>query len=576
MNNFEDFYEDLVSEEETMRPIFHGSSSIVESTKILDKVYLKEVCNFIYEHGTSAYNKGYAEALIKYLVDGSIKLCSMKEFLFTNPSKTAENMFYADIMHNRKLSIANYFGSSSIATFFTDLVTLSKGNQLNCSYTNIIDFNLMYHIYIMKTRRLKNNSNIWNGIDISNCPEYSPATRIGFNVFRYQYNQQITNEIRGLLRMCINCMSINAPKGIENKASLGIMDLVSLDMLHSKYRFDNSSGIVEPNIEELYKHNAKILREFEMRSKPDNPKNYILPKLRVYLCSSLSIEYLVTKHMSWFLHMSFDEVHNMFSAISNWDNEVEVTDKIRKITGKHKRALEHPKRYEEELKNAFKVAHYYDKFSVIDKELLELCQQFYIPNMEFVVYTWNNNVFEPTSSEVEIDFKKALDKVGAEDVMSYLQQLYVAGQSINLMKRLVVDDKNFLKVIVKNVPAEYALDVDKLLYKETKDLTTEYSDKFSYMYILDNTCDLETAFYNIKNGKNKKRDGFLSKYKKHCSKSTLYPSGKRVSHFKYDSVIHSQTGKRWNVVKGKIHTGRYKIMQELSKNMEYYKNHEED
>ena len=188
--DFEDFYNSIY-DIESPRPDFVGSCLYRDSHDILEQIYKKELCQFIYEHDTT-YGKSYIQTLIKYIVEGKISVKGLNEFLYKTKSTLGESFFYADMFKKPyKGSVATMFYQSSLSSFFTDLVSFSVGSK-NCgTYTNIVDFNFMLHTYIMKTKKLKNNTSVWNGVDVSKAEGYSESTKVGFQIFRYQDKQDI-------------------------------------------------------------------------------------------------------------------------------------------------------------------------------------------------------------------------------------------------------------------------------------------------------------------------------------------------------------------------------------------------
>lgn len=559
MIDFEEFWKSITNEEQRdLQPKIVGSSLNADRHDLLGKVYMKEVCRFIWEEGRYEYSQGVAEVLAQYLVKGTLRLCSMQEYLYPTNKYLGESWLYSDFIGRSNIGYASYFAKSSLATFFADLVSYVGGQYNNGVYSHIVDFNLMLHIYIMKTRCMKNNTNLWNGVNLCECDDYAPATRMGFKVFRWQYNQQIVNETSSLLNMLINCLTI-ANSNEVNETSLGMLDNVALDIMSKRYVFDNIYNVVKPDLMWLDNHNKKILREFERRSYGHGRAQGSMPKLRVYLCSSYSSKYTIIKYLAYVYRASFVEMLSLLAPLTGWEDKSTITSKIAGVTAViAKRWTESFEKRLDIAVEAFEYAEKLGKLGFLDTEFYDLCKQYYIPGMEFVVYTWNNHIFEPVASEVKIDFKHVLE-VGGDNWKSYLTQLYQAGQKVNILRRRKVWDKEkYNRITVEHVPVSYGLEVDELLHKETKKIRNRFSGKFNYMYTLDNSEQLEEARTSDK----RKRDRHLQKYRKHMTVN-YYPSG----------LVYRRKGfkvSRWRVTRG-AGLGRLKIVKEMNKPATYFK-----
>ena len=552
-SEFEDFYNSLATDEQKDLSVATKAGLVRDRNKVLHNLYLKEACKFIYEQGKSEYGVGVAETLIQYLLNGELRLCSPQEYVYPNKNSIGESILYSDFINRKCIGFSNYFAKSSLHTFFSDLVAYVGGQFNSGVFTNIVDFNLMLHIYIMKTRALKNNTNLWNGVDISECKDLSLSTGVGFKVFRFQYNQQIVNETTCLIRMLINSLTIPKFNG-ENSTSLGMLDHVALDLMSSRYRFDNLHNIVEPDMYLLYTHNRKILREYEGRATQSSASNNQPPKLKVYLCSSNSVKYVLIKFLASRAKCSFFDMMANLAHIDGWDTlDEDFIGRVAKVIGCYKMLPQSLDKRIMLVEDGLGFAQQQQEVGIIDEDFYNTCKEFYIPNMEFVVYTWNNHVFEPVSSEVEIDFNKVLEQ--GEGMWDYLIQLYHAGQRINLLRRVLIDDSRYFRVTVKNVPLEYAQQVDKLLQEETKNITSKYNDKFNYMYTLDNTKWLQEAKKAVANRKENplKRDEYLLRFKN--TKRTTWV-GKKV---------HRRVGfkvNQWKIQRNP-HLGKLKVVKEL-------------
>ena len=573
-NEFEDLYNSLHEYQETeLNPPMSNSQRGRET--ILNEYYLKEICRYMYKHA-ELFGLPYTKTLIKYINTGVIRICSVPEFLYNTKRKVSESIYYSDIVRNSSSNIRMNFSRTNLATFFSDLVTFAVAYQNSGLDTNIIDFNVMLHLYIMKTKKLKNNTNIWNGVDINNCSDYSEATKTGFKIFRYQYNQQITNETRSLLKMCVNCMSLFGDRMLENNSSLGILDIVGIDMQPSRFMFDNINSVVEPVPSELYKHNIKILNLFEQRARIVN-KEVVLPKLRVYLCSTNSVDYMITKCVADYLKLPFTTVHRILQHIDDWTDISSICDKVVPLLSdvefmigndEQKRTIERKDIY----RQIKRTVEHKDNF-IIDRDLYNLCEKYYIPNIEYIVYDWNSNIFKPVLSQVEIDYQRVIQDVSTSDIEEYIRELYIAGQSINLYRRLLLGpDDNYLKKKIKNVPLEYSKVVNTVLREETRRLTTEYTDNFSYMVTIDTKESLKNAKYRSDNNLNKYRDSYKKRFKRRglTRGNMKYPSGKKVSLSKYKSVS-TNGSKKWLVNKHDQTMGKLKIVNDLNKERIYYR-----
>lgn len=574
---FEEFYNNI-HESQNVSSDFLKSNFVKDVQVLTNEFYLKEICKYMYEH-IDLFGKGYTEALIKYINDGMLKICSVPEFLYKR-KVMSDCIYLSDSLKKHTLDISRCFAKSSLASFFSDIVDYTVSCQRHGLNMNIMDFNIMLHIYIMKTRTLKNNTSVWNGVDVSKCDGYSDSTKMGFKIFRFQYNQQIVNEVKSLLKMCINCMSVFGSDTQENNTTIGMLDIVALDMQPERFVFDNINSVVEPVPSELYKHNIKILNALEARGNMDDAK-VISPKLRVYLCSTSSLEYRITKSISDYLKLPFTTVHKVLQHITDWENISSICDKIVPLLSEVKFKIGRKKKKRTiNRQDIFRQVRYVIKHKdtiIIDRDLYNLCRKYNVPNIEYVVYDWNSNVFKPVLSQVEIDYKK-ISEVAGEEVDEYLRQLYIAGQSVNLYRRLLLgNDDNFLKVIVKNVPFERATQVNKILREETQALTTEYTDNFSYMTILDSEKILEYAKYREDNGLNKIRDRYKRKFSQDKGKRSVleYASGKKVSLSKYESVSN-KGGRKWIVNFHKQNTGKYKIVNDLNRERKYYKDYDDE
>ena len=534
--DFEAFYSSLInSEQRVVIPSIKNSTLSKDRKHILDNLYLKEVCRFIYEEGRFEFGAGLSEALVQYLVNGELRLCNMNEYLYDNAKYTNEHWLYANLFQNASEDKRIY--RSSLASFFSDIVSRINRQFNNGVESHIMDFNLMLHLFIMKTRAMKCNTDNWNGVNLSDCKKRSTYTEEAFHIFRFQYNQQIVNEVDALIRMTLNSLA-TFEKGLTDTRSLGMLDHVALDMLGQRYRFDNMYNILEPNLEELDKHNRKILRIYEKRAKGFN-LNYTDPTLRVYLCSADSFQYIVTKQLAMYYGVSFPEVYSLLRPITSWSDETKLASKLARITAKFEKEKENFERRLDVAEEAIRIAKEQRKVGIVDEDFYEMCTQYYIPNMEFVIYNWNMNTFEDVSSEVEIDFRKVYEREG-ENFEKYLSQLYHAGQNINILRRLIIKDNKFMRVTVRNVPFAYSSRVEELLQRETRSVNSKYGSKFCYLYTLDNAEALAIAKANLKNGGNAERDAYLQKYKgvgvrerkKHKFRY-IYPSGAKHKFIRY-------------------------------------------
>lgn len=567
---FEEFYNSLTNGNSILQGDKVSSSLHEDREELLNAVYTKKLCNFLYEH-SDVYGKGYTKVLIKYILDGTIKVCSLNEFLYDTYSSLGENIIYSNIFKMSKASVAPYFAKSSLTSFFTDIVNLAVANQNNGLSINIMDFNIMLHLYIMKTKKLKNNTSIWNGVDISGCDVYSESTRVGFRIFRYQYNQQITNEIKMLLNMCINCLNLRGSTKLENNSSLGMLDIVAIDMDSSRFRLDNGYNIVEPMMKELYKHNVKILNVFESKSRDYRSAARTLPKLRVYLCSTLSTDYVYIKTIASHLNVPFPDLYKQLKHIKKWDNTQEIVSPLTSILNSiiedrqlNTEALD-TSVVGEWLTEAEQKTHY----PIIDRELYNLCRKYVIPSMEFVVYNWGDKLLEQFDAQTRVKLNDDVVSMSDNDIQQYISQLYVASQSINLMRRLVSKERNYLKVEFTNVPLDKVNVINKILKDETVKLTSEYNDKFMYTLILDNSASLEEARYKTKEEILESRDSYRKKYKQPVMQRGIkYPSGRRIS--KRRHKINGECSK-WFISKKDRSFGKLKIVNDLNENKIYYK-----
>ena len=269
--------------------------------------------------------------------------------------------------------------------------------------------------------------------------------------------------------------------------------------------------------------------------------------------------------------VAFFEVYNVLKHITNWDDDEKLASKIARIIVK----FDKESTYESRLSiasRAIELSREQRKVGIIDEDFYFMCSQYYIPNMEFVVYNWNMNVFEDLSSEVEIDFKNVLERAG-RDFENYLVHLYHAGQNINILRRLVIDDDKFFRVTIKNVPFKYSRQVECILQRETRSVNSKYGSRFCYLYTLDNSEALEIAKTNMKNGGNAERDAYLEQYKgtgirlhKRGKYRLIYPSGA-----KHRMANYFYRKSDWRMqIKGRSVTGRRRIIKGLDVLQSYF------
>lgn len=502
--DFEAFYSSLITEEQRDTvPHIEDSKLSKESKRILDNLYLKEVCRFIFEEGRFEFGIGVSEALVQYLTREELRLCNMQQWLYVSHNRLSEQWLYTNLLHDSTKT----FRRTAVANFFSDIVAKLGQQRLNGISSTVMDFNVMLHIFMQKTKALKCNTDLWNGVHISECVSRAVNTRDAFNIFRFQYNQQMANDMYAYIVMTLNSLSL-LESDMDNICSLGMLDHVALDVLGQKYRFDNGYNTVEPDVPELDKISRKILRMYERRVRRGNMTE---PRLTVYLCSADSFQYLVAKHLAMYFDVAFFEVYNLLKDIVSWSDEEKLAMKLARITGKFGKDQEYERRLDV-ARRAILLANEQRKVGIVDEDFYEMCTQYHIPNMQFVIYNWNVNAFVDVASEVEIDFKKVLAKAG-ENFEGYLVQLYHAGQNINVLRRLKEVNKKFLRVVVRNVPFKYSKQVEEILQRETRSVNSKYGDKFCYLYTLDNSEALAIAKQNQKNGGNAERDAYLQKYK---------------------------------------------------------------
>ncbi len=574
--DFEAFYNSLIDDEQRdIVPHIKDSKLSKERKRILDNLYLKEVCRFIFEEGRFEFGIGVAEALVQYLAKGELRLCNMEQWLYSNEKCLNEQWLYANLYKEERG--AKYFPHTALSSFFSDVVSKMSLQHLNGVSSTVMDFNIMLHIFIMKSRSMKCNTDVWNGVDISECKTRSTYTTEAFNIFRFQYNQQVANDMMSYIYMVLNGLAVNSGH-IENTSGLGMLDHVALDVLGQSYRFDNGYNTVEPNLKELDKINKKILRIYERRASRIVTNVQTDPVLRVYLCSADSFQYLVAKHLAMYFDVAFFEVYNIIKDITSWSDEEKLAIKLARITAKFGKDQEYERRLDV-ARRAIELSQEQRKVGIIDEDFYKMCMQYHIPSMEFVIYNWNVNAFVDVASEVEIDFKKVLEREG-ENFESYLVQLYHAGQNINVLRRLVETNKKFLRVTVKNVPFKYSSQVEEILQKETRSVNSKYGDKFCYLYTLDNKEALAIAKQNLKNGGKAERDAFLEKYKKVGIRQQGYWKHKKVrrkallrypSGAKHKMKDYKKRKSDWRTLaKGsKIH-GRHKIIKGLEVLRSYF------
>ena len=575
--DFEAFYNSLIDDEQRdIVPHIKDSKLSKERKRILDNLYLKEVCRFIFEEGRFEFGTGVAEALVQYLAKGELRLCNMEQWLYPTAKKLNEQWLYAHLIQDPKVD--RNFKQTAFSAFFGDIVSRLGEQHLNGVTSTMMDFNVMLHIFIMKTRACKNNTDVWNGIDLSECRTRSPYTVGVFNLFRYHYRQQVANDVSAFISMTLSALS-EFESGMENTNSLGMLDHVALDVLGQSYRFDNGYNTVEPDVEELDKISRKILRIYERRTNTRVSGIQTDPSLTVYLCSADSFQYLVAKHLAMYFDVAFFEVYNLLKDITSWSDEEKLATKLARITAKFGKDQEYERRLDV-ARRAIVLSKEQRKVGIVDEDFYKMCLQYYVPSMKFVIYNWNVNAFVDVASEVEIDFKKVLEREG-EDFENYLVQLYHAGQNINILRRLLEKDKKFLRVTVKNVPFKYGSQVENILQRETRSVNSKYGDKFCYLYTLDNEEALAIAKYNLKHGGNTERDAYLEKYKNSGIRSNgtwkNNKKKKRKPIYRYPSgefhkfIDYKRRKSDWKTLKkGSKVMGRHKIIKGLEILQSYF------
>ena len=291
--DFDAFYNSLIADKKRdIVPHIEDTTLSKERKRILDNLYLKEVCRFVFTEGKLEFGAGVAEALVQYLAKGELRLCNVEQWLYSSSKHLNEQWLYANLY--KDTNVDKQFFMSSIGSFFSDVISRIGEQHLNGIPSTLMDFNVMLHIFIMKTKAMKCNTDLWNGVDLSSCKDRSPYTKKAFDIFRFQYNQQVVNDMKVFIRMTLNSLA-ELDVGVDNISALGLIDHVALDVLGQNYRFDNGYNTVEPDVEELDKISRKILRIYERRTSERirHVKRVSSPKLKVYLCSADSYQYLI-------------------------------------------------------------------------------------------------------------------------------------------------------------------------------------------------------------------------------------------------------------------------------------------
>lgn len=534
-HNFELLYNSLlpIEEDEVKYP-----SSTDERDDILRKHFLKRVCEYVYVEGKKVYNLGFAEQLVKYLVSGDIELKCMPQYLYKDKCDVSTDIRYEYLIHDRcDLCRAPYFANSSITTFFSDIVSLCGKQMYSGLYMNILDFNLMFHIYLLKTQRIKNNSEYWDGVDLKNCDEYANSTQQVFKLFQFQYNAQMANTVKYLLRMCINALTIADNPKQENRVSLGILDKPAIEILGEKYIFNNRFNVLTINDDELRQCNEKILNEFEQRSKQKCMHCNSQPKLRVYLCSSHAPLFRICTEMCQYSKdIEFSKVYEMLKPLNIVEYSDELLEKLISILKVYKRPNQSEQSFRHEITTKVSKAFKERITAVMDRPLYRKTQGYYITNMEYVIYQWGEDIGAVASSLAEIDYKKVAEQYRDDEIIEVLRQQYIAAQSINLLRRSIVQDDLYLKVNVRNVPEEKIIELQKVLNKETFRLRALYTDNFVYNIILDNTKFMELAKARLD------EDPRRHKYSPEKYSPKTYEAYKKFNEF--DTKLYKITGKR--------------------------------
>ena len=537
-DKFNEFYDEYASEEQKDTKIDFSKPKCLERAKVLKNLYLRGNCEFIYKKACSTFDTGCAETLVQYLLDELITINNPDNFLVESLGSVKEYFTFKEIVKEGRNGIcaALNFNSTSICTFFSDILSIMGTQYMNGVSCNLLDFNLFIYLMIAKTKKLKNNSDIWDGVDISKCEEYSESTRVGFRIFRYQYNAQIVNTIISLLRMAVSIMTIKDGT-IPNLCSFGLLDRTAIDLLGKEYVYNNGTKIIRPDADDIKRYNIKILGVFEKGSNP----NVSRPNLNVYLCYVHSVQYLITKSLASFFGIGFNTMNNALKVISDWDNLDELAPKLYNIVKGYGGADITDEMRLRKVNKA--VENSRTKLgTVLDTELLNLCSKYYIPNMNYVLYDWNGDMFKPSFSEVTIDYNKIRAVVDDEsECVDFLRELYNAGQKINLMRKFVLDipKGKYLKVNILNVDRDRIKDVNDMLREETKSLKSYWSERFSYVVTLNKDDFLEQAKINSKTNYNRDvRDYWKKKYKKiYKGKGIIYPSRRKFMYNKFESHI---------------------------------------
>ena len=516
-DRFEDFYDSVVPDEKKDISINTENDRDLEKEKVLNNLYLKENCKFIFNKGASVYNVATAEKFITYLAEGYLNISNPQSFLYENSYDVKKYFTYAELLNNFKGTCKNRnFRCTGINTFFTDIISILGTHFMNGNSVNLVDFNIMLSLFIDKAKRTKASNPIWNGVNLEECEDYALSTKIGFRIFRFQYNAELANTVKYLFKGMIRALTINDKSKI-NPCSVGILDSVGLDFLAKDYNFSTNYEVLHPEPEKLKRHTVKILNYFEALKN----KDAVPPNLNVYLCCTNNPEYLVTKCMADIANKSFQEMYNLLKHITDWSDADVIADKVINIT----KGL-----YEEDLETYIKgLIHtcYKAKPKILDKQLYNLCKQYDIPNINYVLYDWNDKMFMPCTSEITIDYQRIKGLANSkEEIIPILEDLYVTAQNINILRKFITkkDDLNY-RVTINNVDRDVAKYVYNALKKHTMKLESDWSEHFSLSITLYKEDLIEKAKEKIKSGAVKEgRDKYKKNYGKENNKFT-FPSG---------------------------------------------------
>ena len=539
-SRFDEFYDEHASKEQKDLSVNIGKDRNSERSRLLNNIYLRENCKFIFENACTIFNTGCAETLVEYLLEGLLTIDNPESYLSKGKFDIKSYFTFYELVRRQLCACTtHYFAKMSLATAFADVLSLMGTQYMNGTSCNLVDFNLMVHLFILKTQVLKNLTSVWNGVDVSKCEDYSASTKVGFRIFKYQYKAQIVNEIKAFMRFAVNSLTIK-DSTIPNRCSLGFLDNYAVDMIGQDYVFSNGTSVVKPDKDDLKKHNMKLLNVFEGAVKP----NASAPNINIYLFCPTSYQYFVTKSLASYFNMSFSEMNRILEHITDWENRDDLFSKLTRVV----RGFERENTTEEDKVN--KITRILDNaekkmYTILDTELLKYSSKYYIPTLQYVIYDWNSDLFKPSVCDVSIDYQVVKEKVSKDEVVDFLRELYNSAQKINLLKKKLVKvkDDEFFKVNVLNVERDKVKEVLLMLKEETRALKSYWTENFSYSVTLYNEDFLEQAFINSKTNYNKDvRDFYKKKYSKFKVKNyekvdgVNFPSGRYIKHNRFESI----------------------------------------